>query len=127
MNAGVRSNLRRRLKVDAISHGRWDMRLTSNDIQEDALASSGSLPKHVVGTGLRAVRFSLASVLILFEPLARMALSTLALLLAGSAVFLKFSGAAPHLPFWEMLAAALMCAVALAMYGWLVRVLSSRR
>ncbi len=76
--------------------------------------------------GWKTLTFPLLAVLIILEPVVRVVLASLALLLVLGAFFWKF-GAPPalHVPFVGLLGAAVMCIAVLVAYYWLLRALSA--
>jgi hypothetical protein len=106
--------------------------------QEGAMSTSaGAVPsppsnrdRRVTSAVLRAcwklVRFPALALMIILEPVVRLVLAGLALVLTLMAFFWKF--AAPpqlHVPFLGMLAAAVGCIALLAAYNFVLRVLSA--
>ena len=71
----------------------------------------------------QVVRLPALTFLLILEPIMRLVLGALALLGVLTALVLKLAGA-PHFPFLGMLGASMGCALLLAGYGALVRVLS---
>jgi hypothetical protein len=82
--------------------------------------------KHYLRTGLRGlwlmIRVPVFTLLAILAPVARLLLSSLALLGVLMALFWKLVGA-PHFPFVPMLCAAIGCGFALAGYEGLLRLL----
>jgi hypothetical protein len=72
-----------------------------------------------------AVRLPVLTLLVILEPVLRVLLAGLALLLVLVAVLLEFTAPpALHVPFWGLLAAAIGSAWTLALYYWILRLLS---
>ncbi len=72
----------------------------------------------------QAIRLPILALLVMFEPIVDVALSTLALLIALTALFWKLADPQPGLPFWMILAASVGCVLLLALYHALIRLLS---
>jgi len=68
-------------------------------------------------------RFPVLALLVIVEPVVRLGLSALALLLVLNAVFLEVVSSR-HIPFWGMVGAAVGCVALLALYEGLIRGLS---
>lgn len=77
----------------------------------------------VVRTCWACLRLPVLTLLVIVEPLVRLALSALALLLVLTALFFE-AVSARAIPFWAMLGAAVGCVALLALYQALVRALS---
>jgi hypothetical protein len=73
---------------------------------------------------LRAVRLSLAAVLGILEPFVRVGLIGLALVTVMIALLFRFSGVAPHLPFWGMMGTAAGTLGLLVVYYTLMRLVT---
>ena len=69
------------------------------------------------------VRLPLLALLVILEPLVRLALSALALLLVLTALFFE-AVSARATPFWAMLGAGVGCVALLALYQGVIRALS---
>jgi len=70
------------------------------------------------------IRLPVFTLLVILEPLVRFLLVGIALLGILVSLFLKFSGAAPHLPFWTMLAMSLGFGLMLIAYYAAIRLFS---
>lgn len=71
----------------------------------------------------QVIRIPLLTFLVMFEPLVNFALSTLALLVALTAILWEFTDPR-HFPIWTVLAASLVCVLGLALYHALIHALS---
>ena len=71
----------------------------------------------------QAVRLPILTLLVMFEPIVNVALSTVALIVALSTLFWKLADSKPGFPFWTLVAASLACALLLALYHALIRLL----
>ncbi len=80
--------------------------------------------RQILWIGWQTIRLPISGLLIILEPIVRNTLSVLALLGVLTALILKVSGAAPHLPFWQMLATSVGCVLLLALYYGLIRLFS---
>ncbi len=74
----------------------------------------------------QAIRLPILTLLLMFEPLVNFALSAVALIVALTAFFWKLSDSKPGFPFWSILVASLACALLLALYHALIRLLSGK-
>jgi hypothetical protein len=74
----------------------------------------------------RVTRLFAFSILITLEPVVRLVLSTVALVLLLTAFFFKALGT-PHFPFWGMVGFSVGCTVALMAYYGVMSVVSDRR
>src|ERR1700688_3015699 len=72
----------------------------------------------------RAIRLPLFTVLVILEPVVRVALTAIALLGILIVFFFKFSGAAPHLPFWGMFGISVGFGLLLILYHAAIRLLA---
>jgi hypothetical protein len=73
-----------------------------------------------------AVRLPVLTLLVVLEPLVRVLLAGVALLFVLVAVLLELSAPrALHVPFWGLLATGIVCAWILALYYWILRILSA--
>jgi hypothetical protein len=72
----------------------------------------------------RAGRLSLAAALGILEPFVRVGLIGLALVTVTIALLFRFSGVAPHLPFWGMMGTAAGAVGLLVVYYTLLRVVT---
>jgi hypothetical protein len=70
------------------------------------------------------VKASIRTVLTAAEPIIRVVLLGLAALITAMALLFRYSGVAPHLPFWGMLAIAAALVVLLVLYQVLLGLLS---
>ena len=97
--------------------------------QETNTLSMGGIALRTIGAVLyalsAAIRLPVLTLLVILEPLVRVLLAGLALLLVLVAILLELT-APPglHVPFWGMLATGIGCAWTLALYYWLLRLLS---
>ncbi len=71
----------------------------------------------------QAVRIPALTLLVMFEPIVNFALSAVALIVAMSTLFWKLADPKPGFPFWTLVAASLACALLLALYHALIRLL----
>jgi hypothetical protein len=71
-----------------------------------------------------AIRLPVFTFLVILEPVVRVLLATIALFGILLSFFFKFSGAAPHFPFWLMLAMSVGFGLALVAYNGLIRLFS---
>ena len=71
----------------------------------------------------QAIRLPILTLLVLFEPIVNFALSAVALIVALSTLFWKLADPKPGFPFWTLVAASLACALLLALYHALIRLL----
>jgi hypothetical protein len=79
----------------------------------------------VLRVSWKLVSFPLLALLIILEPVVHFLLAGLALLLVLTAFFWKLAAPPPvHAPFLALLAAAVGCIALLAIYQWLLRLLS---
>jgi hypothetical protein len=100
------------------------------DLRKPDALSSGGLAVRTVGALLHAlyaaVRLPVLTLLVILEPVVRVLLAGLALLFVLVAVLLELSAPpALHVPFWGMLATGIGCAWILALYYWVLRILSA--
>ena len=72
----------------------------------------------------QAIRLPILALLVTLEPIMDFVLSTLALLIALTALFWKVADPRPGFPFWTILAASLACVLLLSLYHALIRLLS---
>ena len=89
-----------------------------------------SFAERVVWTAVsltwKLLRFPVVALLVILEPVARLFLAGVALLLTLTAFFLKLvMPAAAHAPFWGLLALAVGCVALLTAYYAVLRVLSA--
>ena len=75
----------------------------------------------------QAVRLPIFSLLVVFEPIARLVFSGLSLLAILTAFLFEASSASPRFPFWGMIAFSVGCALALTGYYALLRLFAGRR
>jgi hypothetical protein len=73
----------------------------------------------------RAIRIPALALFVILEPVVRVVLAGVALLLVLTALFYRAIGM-PHFPFWTVLALGVGSALLLALYYALLRLLSSR-
>lgn len=78
----------------------------------------------LIGLLLTAVRFTVLVMLSALEPLVRVACVLAMPLLIGTALLFGFAIDRPDFPFWGMLGAAAGCAMGLAAYHGLLRLLT---
>lgn len=78
----------------------------------------------ILGMLLTAIRFTALVMLTALEPLVRVACLLGMLLLIGTALLFGYAIDRPDFPFWGMLSAAAGCAVLLAAYHGLLRLLA---
>lgn len=86
------------------------------------LLLSGS--RGLLGIAWHSVRLPVFALLVVFEPIFRVVLSTLAILSAFFAFFFEYLTALPRFPFWGMLAFSAGCALSLLFYYFLIRLFS---
>ncbi len=72
----------------------------------------------------RVLQLALFSLLVLLAPIVRLVLMSAGLLLIVMAVVLRASSAAPHLPFWLMIALGVACAASMLAYTALLNALA---
>ncbi len=72
----------------------------------------------------QAIRLPVFAVLVILEPIVGFILSAATLLGIVMAFFFKLSRAAPHFPFWGMLAFSVCCALLLLAYHGIIRLFS---
>jgi hypothetical protein len=99
-------------------------------LREPDELSSGGVAVRAVGALLHAfyaaVRLPVLTLLVVLEPLVRVFLAGVALLFVLVAVFLELSAPrALHVPFCGLLATGIGCAWILALYYWILRILSA--
>ena len=70
------------------------------------------------------LRLPILAILVILEPLVRVLLGALGLLLVASALFLEFLTRHALIPFWGMLATAVGCVALLALYYLILQWLS---
>ena len=73
---------------------------------------------------LHATRLTVFAVLAVLEPVVRITLSLLAILMICVSVFNRFVVHTTHYPFWVMMGLAAGCAVVLILYYRLMRILA---
>jgi small-conductance mechanosensitive channel len=100
------------------------MNTSTRDSMRRVLNIGSDLGRSAVLLGWQAVRLPLLSVLVILEPIVRIVLSGVAVMGLLTAFVFKFSGAAPHFPFWLVVAISIGCVLMLATYYWIVRLLS---
>ena len=95
-----------------------------------ACAQTGALTRITLGflaalfwLAWQAIRLPTLTVLVLFEPIVNFGLSAIALITALSTLFWKLADPKPCFPFWTLVAASLACALLLALYHALIRLL----
>lgn len=91
--------------------------MATGDIDLRSVSGPGAA-RTIVRWGWRAIRLPLLALLKIVEPIARYALTAIALLGTLVAFFFEFSNSAPRFPFWLVLGLSLGC-------GALVIVLNS--
>ena len=74
----------------------------------------------------QGIRWPLFALLVVLEPVIRLALSAFALLGTLTAFLFRFAVHRPSFPFWGMLGVSLSCVGLLALYYAGIRVLSAR-
>lgn len=74
----------------------------------------------------QAIRLPCLALLIVLEPLVRLALGGFALIGTLTAFLLEFATTLPNFPFWGMLAVSLGCVGVLALYYGAIRLFSAR-
>jgi hypothetical protein len=82
------------------------------------------LSQSTLAFALRATRLTVFAVLAIFEPIIRVTLSLLAILMIGLSLFNRYVVHAPYFPFWLMMGLAAGCAVILILYYRLMRILT---
>ena len=87
----------------------------------DLLLSSS---RGLLGVAWHSIRLPVFALLVVFEPIFRIVLSTLAILSAFFAFFFEYLTALVHFPFWGMLAFSAGCAMSLLFYYFLIRLFS---
>ena len=112
------------------AEGKKALREDFMETREPDALSSGGLAVRTVGALLHvlyaAVRLPVLTLLVILEPVVRVLLSGLALLFVLVAVLLELSAPrALHVPFWGMLSTGIGCAWILALYYWVLRILSA--
>ena len=88
-------------------------------------AGAAAAPRTILFVVWTAIRLPVLALLVVVEPVARLLLGGLALLLVLVAFFLRFVGSHPAPPFWRMLALAAACVGLLALYRAVIRLLSA--
>ena len=73
---------------------------------------------------LHAIRLTVFAVLAVLEPIVRVTLSLLAILMICVSVFNRYVVHTAHFPFWVMMGLAAGCAVVLILYYRLMRILA---
>jgi len=98
-------------------------------VQRDALPSDGVLGRTALAVlrGLwLAARLPILTLLVILEPVVRVLLAGFALLFVLVALLLELTAPATlHVPFWGMLAVGIGCAWLLALYYFVLRILSA--
>jgi hypothetical protein len=86
--------------------------------------TSSRVSQGTLAIALHATRLTVFAVLAVFEPILRVTLSLLAILLIGVSLFNRYVVHAPHFLFWLMMGLAAGCGVILILYYRLMRILA---
>jgi hypothetical protein len=86
--------------------------------------ASARVGQSTVAFALHTIRLTVFAVLAVFEPIIRVTLSLLAILMIGVSLFNRYVIHATHFPFWLIMGLSAVCAGILILYYRLMRILA---